>query len=397
MKKYGILVMNKMPTNLIPSNRSEVAPFYAMEIMREAHKLEQCGKKIIHMEVGQPGAPAPQPVLEMANKVLKDGQIKYTEAKGRLELRNKIAEYYFHNHGVIVSSERVFITTGSSAGFNLVFMSCFNEGSQIAISIPGYPPYQNIIRALGLQTIKIDSTAKSGWTLNLESIAEVNQQNNLDGVLIASPSNPSGTMQSTSSLQNICDYCQSQGIWVISDEIYHRLDFKEKAESALKFNDHAIVINSFSKYYCMTGWRIGWMVIPENLIQSVERLAQNFYISAPDLSQQAACVAFDAVDELEKIKLGYLRNRNLLLKQLKKIGFSEILPPDGAFYIYANISNFSNNSLEFSREMLKEAGVAATPGIDFDTERGNNFVRFSYAGLEQDMEEAVFRLKKWLG
>ena len=389
--------MNKMPTILISSNRSEVAPFYAMEIMREAHKLEQIGKNIIHMEVGQPGAPAPQPVLETANKVLKDGQIKYTDAKGRLELRNKIAEYYSHHHGVSVSSERVFITTGSSAGFNLAFLSCFDEGNLIAMSTPGYPPYQNIMGALGLQTIKIDSTAKSGWTLDLESIVEVNQQNNLDGVLIASPSNPSGTMQSTSSLQDICEYCQSQGKWVISDEIYHRLDFKEKAETALKFNDQAIVINSFSKYYCMTGWRIGWMVIPENLIHSIERLAQNFYISAPDLSQQAACSAFDAINELEKIKLGYLRNRNMLLKQLDTIGFSQILPPDGAFYIYANISNFSNDSLEFAKEMLKEAGVAATPGIDFDTERGNNFVRFSYAGLERDMEEAVFRLKKWLG
>ena len=389
--------MNKMPTILISSKRSEVAPFYAMEIMREAHKLEQSGKNIIHMEVGQPGAPAPQPVLETANKVLKDGQIKYTDAKGRLELRNKIAEYYSHHHGVSVSSERVFITTGSSAGFNLAFLSCFDEGNQIAMSTPGYPPYQNIMGALGLQTIKIDSTAKSGWTLDLESIVEVNQQNNLDGVLIASPSNPSGTMQSTSSLQDICEYCQSQGKWVISDEIYHRLDFKEKAETALKFNDQAIVINSFSKYYCMTGWRIGWMVIPENLIHSIERLAQNFYISAPDLSQQAACSAFDAINELEKIKLGYLRNRNMLLKQLDTIGFSQILPPDGAFYIYANISNFSNDSLEFAKEMLKEAGVAATPGIDFDTERGNNFVRFSYAGLERDMEEAVCRLKKWLG
>ena len=386
-----------MPTILNPATRSEIEPFYAMEIMREAHQLEQRGKNIIHMEVGQPGAPAPQLVLETAKKALIDGQLKYTDAKGRIELREKIAEYYSDQHGISIIPERIFVTTGSSAGFNLAFLSCFNEGDKIAISTPGYPPYQNIMNALGLKTISIRATEKSGWTLDLDSIIEIHRQHQLNGVLIASPSNPSGTMQSTSSLQEICEFCHTHGIWIISDEIYHRLDFKEKAETALKFNDHAVIINSFSKYYCMTGWRIGWMIIPENLVLPVERLAQNIYISAPDLSQQAACSAFDATDELEQVKSGYSDSRTMLIEQLGQIGFSKILPPDGAFYIYANINKFSSNSLEFTKSMLKEAGVATTPGIDFDSEMGNNFVRFSYAGVATEMEEAMERLKKWLG
>ncbi len=389
--------MTNMPIGLNSAARSAVEPFYAMEIMREAHRLEQIGKNIIHMEVGQPGASAPKSVLETARKALVDGQLKYTEAKGRIELREKIAEYYSNLHSVSVSPERIFVTTGSSAGFNLAFLSCFNVGDRIALSTPGYPPYQNIMSALGLQTVKIQATANSDWALELDSIAELHRQLKISGVLIASPANPSGTMQSRDTLQKICEFCDNHGIWLISDEIYHRLDFKERAETALKFSDHAVVINSFSKYYCMTGWRIGWMVIPEILSQPVERLAQNFYISAPDLSQQAAVSAFDATEELEKVKSEYSESRIMLIEQLAQIGFSEILPPDGAFYIYGNVNKFSNNSLEFTKNMLLEAGVATTPGIDFDSERGNSFVRFSYAGLVTDMHEAIVRLKNWLG
>ena len=389
--------MTKLPIALNPAARSAVEPFYAMEIMREAQRLEQTGKNIIHMEVGQPGASAPKAVLETTKKALVDGQLKYTEAKGRIELREKIAEYYLNFHGISVSPERIIVTTGSSAGFNLAFLSCFNVGDRIAISTPGYPPYHNIMSALGLQTVKIQATANSGWALELDSIEELHCQQKLSGVLIASPANPSGTMQSRESLQKICEYCDNHGIWLISDEIYHRLDFKEKAETALELSNHAVVINSFSKYYCMTGWRIGWMVIPEILLHPIERLAQNFYISAPDLSQQAAISAFDATEELEEVKSDYSENRIMLLEQLAQIGFSEILPPDGAFYIYANVNNFSNNSLEFTKSMLLEAGVAVTPGIDFDSERGKNFVRFSYAGLVTEMHEAIARLKNWLG
>ena len=379
-----------------PSMRSDVPPFHAMDIMNEAIELERGGNRVIHLEVGQPGAAAPGPVLETARKLMSTGQFRYTEAVGRLQLRKKISEYYHNFHNLEIDPDRIIITTGSSAGFNLVFLACFDTGDRVALARPGYPPYRNILSSLGLDAVEIDTGPATRWALTPELIAGHESKGRIAGVLTASPANPTGTMLDNESLGNLCESCDDQKQWFISDEIYHRLVYHGEAETALKYSDNAIVINSFSKYYCMTGWRIGWMVVPLELVRSIERLAQNIYISAPELSQLAACAAFDSTSELEAIKSSYASNRQQLLQRLEKIGFDEILPVDGAFYIYAGIRNFSNDSMDFATRMLREAHVAATPGVDFDRVNGSNFIRFSFAGPESDIKEALDQLQHWL-
>ncbi len=378
-----------------PSTRSDVEPFHAMDVMSAANALERAGRRIIHMEVGQPGAPAPESVLAAARAALADGNIGYTEAKGRPDLREKIADYYTRMHGLEISPERILITTGSSAAFNLAFLGCFDAGDRIAMPTPGYPAYRNILKALGLISVEIETGPSSRWVLTPEMIEAEKRESGIKGVLVASPANPSGTMLKPDALRALCEHADAGGHWFISDEIYHGLVYEGNAETALRYSDRAIVINSFSKYYCMTGWRIGWMVVPDELVRPLERLAQSLYISAPDLSQRAAIAAFDATDALEKVKSGYAENRALLLARLPEIGFKEILPVDGAFYVYASVRNMTNDSMDFAQRMLKEAGVAATPGLDFDHERGAGYIRFSFAGAHEDMREAMERLQNW--
>jgi aspartate/methionine/tyrosine aminotransferase len=368
-----------------------------MDVMRAAVDREEAGAHVIHMEVGQPGAAVPSPVLEAARAALADGRLGYTEALGIRRLRARIARYYGELHGLDVSPERIAVTTGSSAGFNLAFLAAFDAGDRVAVASPSYPAYRNILAALGLEVVDIETVPAARHVITPEMLAAAHARTPLKGLLVASPTNPSGTVMRPDALAALIEAAHELGIRFISDEIYHRLVYDGVAETALKTSPDAIVINSFSKYYCMTGWRIGWMVLPDDLVRPVERLAQNFYISAPDISQRAAIAAFESTAEFEVIKAGYAANRRLLLDRLPRIGFDDHLPVDGAFYVYASVRRFSNDSVDFTRKMLAEAGVAATPGPDFDRVHGHACMRFSFAGTEADMAEGMDRLERWLG
>lgn len=385
------------PVRPRPARRlAQVAPFLAMDVLASAAAKERRGDSVVHMEVGQPSAPAPRRVREAAHAALEHGRIGYTEALGMAPLRERIARYYQDMHGIAVAPERVVVTTGSSAGFVLAFLALFDPGQRVAITAPGYPAYRNILGALDLEAATMPLRAADRWTPTAEAITSLHAETPLHGVLVMSPANPSGTMLGRPALADIALTCQRLGLWLVSDEIYHGLTYDARAETALAVDDDAIVINSFSKYYCMTGWRVGWIVVPERLVRPIERLAQNLYISPPYLSQVAALAAFDATDELEIIKAGYRRSRDLLLDAFPAIGLSEFQPADGAFYLYANVSRFTNDSIDFCRRMLDEAGVAATPGVDFDPIDGSHHVRFSFAGGEAVCLEAVRRLGTWL-
>jgi aspartate/methionine/tyrosine aminotransferase len=367
-----------------------------MDVLAAAAVKERRGESVVHMEVGQPSAPAPRPAIEAARAALDAGRIGYTEALGIAPLRERIARHYRDAYGVAVAPERVVVTTGSSAGFVLAFLSLFDPGARVAITAPGYPAYRNILQALGLEPVVVRLTRADGWIMTAEAIARAHAEKPLAGVLAMSPANPSGTMIGREPLAEIGATCRRLGLWFISDEIYHGLTYAEPATTALASEDDAVVINSFSKYYCMTGWRIGWIVVPERLVRPVERLAQNLYISPPYLSQVAALAAFEATEELEAVKASYSRNRAMLLEELPRLGIADMHPVDGAFYVYADVARFTNDAVAFSKRMLEEAGVAATPGADFDAEEGAHYLRFSFAGSEDDCREAVRRLRGWL-
>jgi aspartate/methionine/tyrosine aminotransferase len=379
-----------------PSARSAVEPFIVMEVMRAAADREHAGDRVIHMEVGQPGAVAPRAVLDAARAALDDGILGYTEALGHRKLRARIAQHYAETHRLEVPMDRVAITTGSSAGFNLAFLAAFDAGDRIALAAPGYPAYRNLATALGLETVDIPVNAETGYTLTPAMLERAHAERQLSGVLVASPANPTGTIMAPAALKALIEAAEDLGITFISDEIYHRLVYAGTAATALEFSNDATVVNSFSKYYCMTGWRVGWMVVPDPLVRAVERLSQNLAICAPTISQRAAIASFDATADLDVIRDGYAANRRLLLDRLPGIGFEDLFPVDGAFYVYASVRRFANDSHAFTSRMLAEAGVAATPGADFDRERGHGFVRFSFAGTEAAMAEGMDRLAHWL-
>ncbi|WP_068000984.1 pyridoxal phosphate-dependent aminotransferase [Pseudovibrio axinellae] len=377
------------------SKRSEVLPFQAMEVLNAANRLEQRGEHVLHMEVGQPGSPLPDQVLRVAQDYLSSGRLGYTEAHGIPALKKSISGYYQQTFGLEVPESRIFATTGSSAGFNLAFLAGFDHGDRVAITSPGYPAYRNIIEVLGLECVEIEVGPETRWSLTPEILERVHRETQLKGVLVASPANPTGTMMSPDALKGLVEACDELGILFISDEIYHGLAYEMKEETALRFTQNSIVVNSFSKYYCMTGWRIGWMVLPEALVRPVERIAQSLYISPPELAQVTASAAFEAVEDYEKIKANYAANRRVLLDHLPKLGF-DVVPVDGALYVYAGVSKLTNDSLGFCQKMLAETHVATTPGVDFDLSRGHQYMRFSFAGDQADIKLAVERLEHWL-
>ena len=379
------------------STRSRVKPFLVMDMLRAANELEQTGTRVVHMEAGQPSGPAPRRAIEAAQALLDAGPIGYTEATGIPPLRERIARYYRERHGVEVSPERVIVTTGSSGAFILSFLAAFEIGARVALAVPGYPAYRNILASLGIDVVDIRTGPENRWTPTADDIAALARVDGLNGVLVASPANPTGTMVAPEALAELVSATADHNAWFISDEIYHGLTYGMPEATALAYDDNAIIINSFSKYYCMTGWRIGWMVVPECLVRTVECLAQNLFISPPALSQVAALAAFDTTDELEARRQRYAENRAFLLEALPRLGFTEFTPVDGAFYIYTNVSRFSNDSLSFARSMLDEIGVATTPGADFDAADGHRWLRMSFAGSLDDMHEAVRRLETWLG
>ena len=381
---------------LRPSERSNVPPFMVMDVVAAAARLEAQGRRIIHMEVGQPAAGAPATAIAAARDALGGPRLGYTETLGIETLRRRIARAYGEWHGIDLDPGRIVVTTGSSAGFILAFLAAFSAGDRVAIAVPGYPPYRHILAALGCEPVAIETDAGARWALTAEALLAAHRCKPLKGVIVASPANPSGTMLTAAALSDLVRCAEDAGIAVISDEIYHGLDYAFVAESAARIASDVIVINSFSKYFCMTGWRIGWMVVPQSLLRAVERLQQNLAISVPTLSQIAAEAAFEGRPELEAVRRGYEENRRILLDGLPQIGLDHFLPADGAFYLYADISRFSTDSLAFATRMLEEAGVAATPGVDFDPQRGHNFLRLSYAGSAAEMREAVERIGHWL-
>ena len=381
---------------LRPSERSNVPPFMVMDVVAAAARLEAQGRRIIHMEVGQPAAGAPATAIAAARAALGGARLGYTETLGTETLRRSVALAYGEWHGIDLDPSRIVVTTGSSAGFILAFLAAFNAGDRVAIGVPGYPPYRHILAALGCEPVVIETGEATRWALTADALLAAHRTKPLNGVIVASPANPSGTMMTVSAMTDLIRCAEDVGITVISDEIYHGLDYAFVAESAARIASDVIVINSFSKYFCMTGWRVGWMVVPPSLLRAVERLQQNLAISVPTLSQIAAEAAFEGRVELETVRRGYEENRRILLDGLPRVGLDRFLPADGAFYLYADISRFSTDSFAFATRMLEEAGVAATPGVDFDPQRGRNFLRLSYAGGAADMREAVERIGNWL-
>ncbi|MCA3597085.1 MAG: aminotransferase class I/II-fold pyridoxal phosphate-dependent enzyme [Methylobacterium sp.] len=389
--------MSRPPFSVpVASRRSNIASFIAMDVMREAKTLARAGAEIVHCEVGEPGAAPPRPVREAAIAALSGGRVSYTEALGIPALREAIARNYATKYGVNVDPARVIVTTGSSGGFVLGFLAMLDHGGRIGIPNPGYPAYRNILDALGIESVPIETGPQSRYALSAAAIRAAHAEKPLDAVLLMSPANPTGVLTPAAEVKAIAKACAELGIWLVSDEIYHGLTHEGEEATALASSDDAVIVNSFSKYYCMTGWRVGWLVVPERLIRPIECLQQNLSISVPYLSQIAAVAAFQATEELESIKAGYAKNRAILMEALPRLGLPP-LPMDGAFYAYCDIAQYSNDSMDFARRALREAGLAITPGLDFDPVGGNRFVRFSYAGSEKDIVTAVKRLEGWLG
>ena len=374
------------------SNRGNVDPFIVMDVMENARKAEEQGEDIIHMEVGQPGTAVPKIAQDKLIEKMKNDSLGYTVALGLPELRLRIARLYRDWYKIDIDPNRVVVTSGSSGGFILSFASLFDAKQRIGIGSPGYPSYRQILKAQDLEPVLIETSIENRF----QPIAEDLKNRNLSGVLIASPANPTGSMLNFESMEALITTSIDEKISFISDEIYHGIEYENKAISALQITDDCYVINSFSKYFSMTGWRIGWMVVPESHIRQIERLAQNMFICAPHASQVAALNALDCVEELNQNLDVYKKNRELMKNGLAEAGFTKIAPPDGAFYIYADISEFSNDSLEFTQLVLKEAKVAITPGLDFDPARGNSTIRFSYARSTQDIIEGLERLQNFM-
>jgi aspartate/methionine/tyrosine aminotransferase len=381
---------------ITPSARSDVPAFMVMDVMAAAARIEAAGGHVIHLEVGQPAAPAPTTAIAAAREALTSGRLGYTETLGIASLRARIARHYQETYRLAIDPARIAVTTGSSAGFILAFLALFEPGDRVAVALPGYPPYRHILSALGCEPVAIATTQATRWAITPEMLLAAHREAPLKGVLVASPANPTGTMMTAEALRDLIAAAQGAGIRFISDEIYHGLDYAFAAETAARMSEDVVIINSFSKYFCMTGWRIGWMVAPEALIRPLDRLQGNLAISVPTLSQIAAEAAFDGRDEMEAVKHGYEENRRILLDGLPKAGFEKILPVDGAFYLYADVSRFCDDSFEFAKRMLAETHVAATPGVDFDPLAGRHFMRFCYAGAAAQMREAVERIGAWL-
>jgi aspartate/methionine/tyrosine aminotransferase len=379
--------------------KPSVEPFHAMDVLAEATRLKREGNPVISMAVGQPAHPAPAAALSAAARALESGKLGYTDALGIKSLRQAIASRYKSEYGVDLDPGRVAVTTGSSAGFNLAFLQLFNPGDLVVITRPGYPAYRNILAALGFNVVEIAVGADTGHALTPEAIETVEREKGarVAGVLIASPANPTGAVHSRQAIAELDAWCADRGVAFISDEIYHGLTWSGEESTALTVSDNAIVINSFSKYFCMTGWRIGWMVLPEDLVRPVECLAQSLYISAPELSQIAAEAALGGTAEMEAVRAGYQKNRALLAERLPTLDLPFAAPMDGAFYAWVDVSSHTNDSMAFARQMLSEIHVAATPGRDFDPVDGARFMRFSYAGDHSDMVTALDRMEGWFG
>ena len=376
------------------SRRGRIPPFIAMDVLREANARERRGEPILHLEVGEPGEKAPQAALDAAAQVLARGRIGYTDATGIGSLRNAIAAHYERYYGLSLDPARVVVTTGSSGGFLLSFLAAFDAGDRVALALPCYPAYRNILVGLDIEPVLLTCGPEARYQPNVAVLESSKEK--IDGLILASPANPTGTMLPREDLKALLDYCRDRGIRVISDEIYHGINFSMDCVTAAEFCPQSVIINSFSKYYCMTGWRIGWAVVPEDLLRQVECLAQNFFISAPEVSQHAALAALACRETLDARVARYAAARAHLLTELPRMGITRLAPVDGAFYVYADIGHLTDDSEAFCRQLLAETGIATTPGVDFDPKDGRHYVRLSFAGPESDIVAALERLRAFL-
>lgn len=374
------------------SSRGNVDPFIVMDVMEAARQAEASGRHIIHMEVGQPGTGAPKAAMSALASRLEQEPLGYTVALGLPALRARIARLYGEWYGIDLDPERVIVTSGSSGAFILAFNALFDSGERVGIGAPGYPSYRQILHALGLVAVDLPAAPENRYQPVPADIAGMD----LAGLLVASPANPTGTMLDRGAMSALIGAVEEAGAAFISDEIYHGLEYEAKAVSALELTDEVYVINSFSKYFSMTGWRVGWMVVPEDHVRVIERLAQNLFICPPHASQVAALAAMECDTELQANLAVYRRNRALMMEGLPKAGFTRIAPPDGAFYVYADVSDLTDDSRALAAEILDKAGVAVTPGLDFDPVRGHTTLRFSYARATQDIEEGLERLAAFM-
>lgn len=374
------------------SRRGEVDPFIVMDVMEAARQAEAAGRHIIHMEVGQPSTAAPKAARDALTETMQSDALGYTVALGLPALRQRIAKLYGDWYDVDLDLNRVIVTPGSSGAFLLAFSALFDAGDSVAIGAPGYPSYRQILKALSLNPVDLQTAPENRLQPVPDDFAELDVQ----GLMVASPANPTGTMLDKTAMTALIDATQAKGAAFISDEIYHGIEYEAKAVTALEMTDDCYVINSFSKYFSMTGWRAGWMVVPEDHVRLIERLAQNMFICAPHVSQVAALAAMDCDDELRGNLAVYTRNRQMMIEGLPKAGFTKFAPPDGAFYVYVDVSDFTNDSRQFARDILDEVGVAVTPGLDFDPIRGAGTLRFSYARSSQDIADGLERLARFM-
>ncbi|MCG7492022.1 aminotransferase class I/II-fold pyridoxal phosphate-dependent enzyme [Thalassobius sp. Cn5-15] len=374
------------------SRRSEVDPFIVMDVMEAAHAAEAAGRDIVHMEVGQPGTAAPAAARAALTRAMATDSLGYTGGLGLPALRKRIAQMYGEWYNVDLDWNRVVITPGSSGAFTLAFSALFDSGDRVGIGAPGYPSYRQILKALGMTPVDLPSAPEN----RLQPVPADFADMELNGLLVASPANPTGTMLDYAAMERLMLGAYAHGASFISDEIYHGIEYEAKAVTALEVSDECYVINSFSKYFSMTGWRCGWMVVPQDQVRIVERLAQNLFICSPHASQIVALHAMDCEEELEANMAVYRRNRQLMLEGLPKAGFTKIAPPDGAFFIYADVSDLTNDSRAFASQILEKAGVAVTPGLDFDPVRGGGTLRFSYARETAQIEEGLARLQRFM-
>lgn len=377
------------------SQRSDIQTFRALDNLRNVNEKIAQGADIIRLEAGQPCFGAPQAALDYAAQCLIDNPVQgYTDALGMLPLRQRIAAYYQDYYGVSIAAEQISITAGSSPAFIMSFLSAFDAGDKIALCTPTYAAYKNIVKSMDLKIVEIETNAETNFQPTLELLKSAPEK--FDGIIINSPSNPTGTIIDEAELENICRWCDDQGIRIISDEAYHRITYGKKAETALKYSGNVIVMNTFSKFFAMTGWRLGWVVSPPDMMERMKKLAESLFVAPPTISQHVAYKIFDHLDELDRYVASYKENHDILRDMLPDAGLTKLSKGDGAFYFYVDVSEYTDNSEDFCRRLVEEAGVSATAGLDFDCKRGHQFIRMSYAGSADNMREACQRIKNWL-
>ena len=378
----------------ITSRRSNIMPFLAIDMLTRANKLKSKGKDIIHMDVGEPGFKTPAHILEYAKTIIENKKIGYTESIGMPELRSKISDHYKYWYDEEVDSENIAVTAGASGAFLLTLLAIFDPGDTVAIMTPYYPAYVNALKALNINIIYLEGDIKTSYQPTVEKLESIKK--NINGIIMASPANPTGSTINIDNLKKIANWSKTNKVAIISDEIYHGIEYGKFSETILKFNQDAIVINSFSKYFSMTGWRLGWLVAPKKIINTIEKLSMSLFLCPPTFSQLIAIKAFEDYDILNKNVLIYKKNRDILTSSFEGIGFFKYAPPDGAFYLYIDVSNITDDSTDLAIKLLKEAGVSSTPGKDFDYNLGNKFIRLSYAGDHKEILEGAKRIISWI-